>query len=110
MTQQPTFSTPAEAIAFIDTCLRQNDSNKLYSAFSEPTSDIWKDHLVEHLRSIQASESLESVFLVDGQITSFPEVDTTFLLGGHGLRTHHLNITLVKASQGWIFKSILMCR
>ncbi|OGN96871.1 MAG: hypothetical protein A2Z71_03685 [Chloroflexi bacterium RBG_13_50_21] len=110
MPQQPCFTTPIEAIAFINACLQQNDSAKLYAAFSQETSDFWKDTLVEHLRGIQDTETLESVFLEDGKISSFPEDETVLHLGGHSLRTHHLHIRLVKKADGWVLESILICR
>jgi hypothetical protein len=110
MPQQPSFTTPVEAIDFINACLQQNDSAMLYAAFSQETSDFWKDSLVEHLREIQDTETLECVFLEDGKITTFPEDGTVIHLGGHSLRTHHLNIKLVKKADGWVLESILMCR
>jgi hypothetical protein len=110
MSLQPTFSTPAEAIGFIDTCLLQNDADKLYSAFTVETTDLWKDPLIQHLREIQKNETLEHVFLEDGKISSFPEHESILNLGGHSLRTHHLNIKLVKSANGWILEYIYMCR
>ena len=110
MSLQPTFTTPVEAIGFINTCLQQDDSAKLFAAFTQETSEFWKDTLIQHLREIQETETLERVFLEDGKITSFPEQDTILNLGGHGLRTHHLHIRLVKKADGWVLESILMCR
>jgi hypothetical protein len=94
----------------MDTCLRQNDSQKLYAAFTQETKEFWKDTLVEHLRNIQETETLEQVFLDDGKITSFPEQETFLHLGGHSLRTHHLHIHLVKSARGWVLEYINMCR
>ena len=110
MSIQPTFASPIEAIGFINTCLQQNDADKLYAAFTQETSEFWKDVLIEHLRSIQQTETLEQVFLEDGKITSFPEQETILHLGGHSLRTHHLHIRLVKSTSGWVLEYILMCR
>ncbi len=110
MPQQPIFSTPIEAIEFICACIQQNNADKLYAAFSQETSEFWKDILIQHLREIQDAETLECVFLEDGKITSFPEKETTLHLGGHSLHTHHLHITLVKTAHGWVLESILMCR
>jgi len=53
---------------------------------------------------------LERVFHEDGKITTFPEHESVLNLGGHGLRTHHLNIRLVKATRGWVLEYIYMCR
>jgi hypothetical protein len=110
MSLQPTFTTPVEAIDFINACLQQDDSAKLFAAFTQETSEFWKNALIQHLRAIQETETLESVFLDDGKITTFPEDKTVLHLGGHGLRTHHLHIRLVKKADGWDLESILMCR
>ncbi len=110
MSLQPSFTTPAEAIDFMDTCLLQNDADKLYSAFTQETPDFWKDPLIQHLREIQQTETLRRVFLEDGKITSFPKQETVLNLGGHSLRTHHLNIRLVESATGWVLEYILMCR
>ena len=110
MSLQPSFTTPAEAIDFMDTCLLQNDTEKLYAAFTEETPDFWKDTLIQHLREIQQTEPLQRVFLEDGHITSFPVQETVLHLGGHSLRTHHLNIRLVKSASRWVLEYIRMCR
>lgn len=110
MSLQPSFTTPAEAIEFMDTCLLQNDADRLYSAFTQQTPDFWKDTLIQLLREIQETETLQRVFLEDGSITTFPEQETVLHLGGHSLRTHHLNIRLVKTASGWVLEYIRMCR
>jgi hypothetical protein len=110
MTEQPSFNTPAEAIGLIGTCLRQNDTAGLYTAFTQETSDFWKDILFQHLREIEAAETLECVFLEGGKITSFPEQETVLHLGGHSLLTHHIHIKLVKIASGWVLDSIHVCR
>ena len=110
MPHQPTFITPVEAIEFINTCLLQDDSAYLFAAFTQETSEFWKDTLIEHLRDIQQTETLERVFLEDGKITSFPEQATFLHLGGHSVRTHHLHIRLVKSASGWVLEYINMCR
>jgi hypothetical protein len=107
---QPSFTTPAEAIDFMHTCLLQNDADKLYSVFTQETPDFWKDTLIQHLREIQETETLQRVFLEDGGITSFRVHETVLNLGGHSLRTHHLNIRLVKTASGWVLEYIRMCR
>lgn len=91
-------------------CLQQNDSQKLYSAFTEPPSDFWKEHLVQDLGAIQQAETLERVFLEDGKIIAFPEQEDVLHLGGHSPRTHYLHIRLVKTPNGWVLQSIHMCR
>ena len=73
MSLQLSFTTPAEAIDFMDACLLQNDTDQLYSAFTQETPDFWKDTLSQHLREIQETETLQRVFLEDGNIMSFPE-------------------------------------
>jgi|WetSurSiteA1Bulk_404760.scaffolds.fasta_scaffold00837_2 hypothetical protein len=110
MPQQPIFTTPVEAIDFINKCLHQNDSDKLYAAFTQETSTFWTDILIQHLREIQETETLENVFLEDGKITTFPEDETVLHLGGHSVRTHHLNIRLVKSEVGWVLEYNQMCR
>jgi hypothetical protein len=110
MPQQPSFTTPVEAIDFINACLQQNDSLKLYAAFTQETSAFWKDILIQHLREIQETETLERVFLEDNKITSFPEQDPILNLGGHSPQTHHLHIRLVKSADGWVVEYIQMCR
>ena len=110
MPQQPCFTTPVEAIVFINACLQQDDSAKLYAAFTQETSEFWKDIVFQHLREIQETETLESVFLEDGKITTFLEDEAVLHLGGHSLRTHHLNIRLVKSPAGWVLEYIRMCR
>ena len=110
MPQQPSFSTPVEAIDCIRACLQQNDSPKLFAAFTQETRAFWKDILIQHLRDIQDTETLERVFLEDGLITSFPQNETVLHLGGHSERTHHLHIRLVKSAVGWVLDYIQMCR
>ena len=110
MSLQPSFTTPVEAIEFINACLQQDDSPKLYAAFTQETSEFWKDTLIQHLREIQEIETLENVFLEDGRITCFPEDETVLHLGSHSLRTHHLHIRLVKKADGWVLEYIQMCR
>lgn len=110
MSFQPAFTSPIEAIEFIDTCLQQNDADKLYAAFTEPPSDFWKEHLVQDLGAIQQAETLERVFLEDGKIIAFPEQEDVLHLGGHSPRTHFLHIGLVKTPNGWVLQSIHMCR
>jgi hypothetical protein len=110
MTNQPTFATPKAAIEFIRHCLQQNDAERLYSSFHKPTSDFWKDRLMQDLRGIDEAETLESVFLEDGEITSFPEHENILHLGGHDPRTHFLHIGLARTSGGWVLQYIHMCR
>ena len=110
MTEQPSFKTPAEAIGLIGNCLRQNNCAGLYAAFSQDTSDFWKDTLFQHLREIEAAETLERVFLEGGKITSFPEQETVLHLGGHSPLTHYIHIKLVKIASGWVLDSIHICR
>lgn len=110
MCAQPTFNSPVEAIEFIRTCLEQDDHTELYSAFSQETSEFWKDILFQHLREIEAAETLESVFLESGKITSFPEQETVLQLGGHSPLTHYIHIKLVEIQSGWVLDSIHVCR
>jgi hypothetical protein len=110
MSNQPSFNTPADAIEFIRACLQQDDPTELYSAFTRDTSDFWKDILFQHLREIEAAETLERVFLEGGKITTFPEQVTVLHLGGHSLLTHYIHITLAKIPSGWVLESIHVCR
>jgi hypothetical protein len=108
--QQPSFTTPRKALEFIRVCLQQDDTCGLYAAFTQETSQFWKDRLVQSLRQIQDAETLERVFLEDGRITAFPEDDTVLRLGGHNPRTHYLHITLKNSLRGWVLESIHVCR
>jgi hypothetical protein len=107
MPQQPTFTTPIQAIEFIRLCLQQNDPAKLYAAFTVETREFWKDIFFQDLREIQNTETLRHVFLEHKRITSFPEQETVLHLGGHDSHTHYLYITLSKTPFGWVFESIL---
>lgn len=110
MPNQPTFTTPSAAIAFISDCIRQDDPVRLYAAFIQPPGDFWKERLFVSLCQINDTNTLQNIFLEDGQITSFPEKETRLHLGGHDPRTHYLHIDLVKNTEGWGLESILMCR
>ena len=110
MSTQPVFTNPAEAIGYIRSCLEQNDPDRLYAAFSEETSSFWRDHLFASLGEIDRAETLESVFLEDGQINEFPQQDSVLHLGGHGPRTHYLHLKLGRATTGWVLVSIHICR
>lgn len=110
MNPQPSFTTPLEAIQFIRDCLAQATPKQLYAAFVEQPSDFWRERLFEHLRQIETEATLEKVFLQDGQISSFPEDETSLYLGGHGPFTHYLDIKLVQVGEGWVLESIHMCR
>jgi hypothetical protein len=107
MPQQPSFTTPIEAIEFIRLCLQQNDPAKLYAAFSVETREFWKDIFFQDLHEIQNTETLKHVFLEHARITAFPEQEMILHLGGHDPRTHHLYITLSKTPFGWVLESIL---
>jgi hypothetical protein len=110
MTTQSTFTNPNEAMAFIRDCLQLNDPIRLYAAFTQEPNDFWKDHLFQALRQIQETETLKSVFLDDGRITTFPENENRLHLGGHDPRTRYIHIDLEKGQEGWVLKSILVCR
>jgi hypothetical protein len=110
MALRPSFSTPIELIAFLRLCLEQNDPNRLYAAFSAPVSDLWQEHIFQALKAIDQVETLERVFLEDGNITAFPSVETVLHLGGHGPRTHYLHIQLLKTEGDWHLASIHVCR
>jgi hypothetical protein len=110
MTEQPSFNTPVEAIEFIRACLQQEDPTVLHSGFSKDVSEFWKDLLVQTLREIEATETLERVFLDDSLINTFPEQETVLHLGVHSPRAHYIDIKLVKVASSWVLESIPVCR
>ncbi|NJD60338.1 MAG: hypothetical protein C3F13_10830 [Anaerolineales bacterium] len=110
MPTQPLFTNPKQAIGFMRACLEQDDPRTLYAAFSQDTSSFWKERIFASLREIEATDTLESVFLDGGRITSFPDHESVLHLGGHGPRTHYLHIKLVKFDRGWVLESIHVCR
>jgi hypothetical protein len=105
-----TFTNPREVIVFFRKCLEKNDPDRLYAAFSEETSDFWKERIFLALQAIEQSETLECIFLEDGRVTDFPSNECVLHLGGHSLRTQHLNIRLEKTKAGWVLASIFVCR
>lgn len=110
MPQQPTFTTPLEAIQFIQDCLARNDAANLYAAFTHQPGDLWRETLFQDLREIQNNETLQHVFLEHARITSFSQHEKALHLGGHDPHTYYLHITLSKTPPGWVFEAILKCR
>lgn len=110
MQTQPLFPNPKQVIEFMRTCLQQNDPHMLYTAFSQETSDFWKERIFTILQEIEATDTLESIFLDGGRITSFPEDENILHLGGHDVCTRYLHIRLAKTSGGWVLESIHVCR
>ena len=110
MTGHPSFNTTVEAIEFIRACLRPDNQTELYSAFTQETSEFWKDRLVRELHEVEAAETLEGAFLENGKITSFPAQETVLHLGGHDPRMHYMQIKLVKRASDWTLESIHICR
>jgi hypothetical protein len=107
---RPTFDTPTQVISFIGQCVEANDAERLYCACSRETSDFWKEHIFEDFRAIQQSETLESVFLRDGEIAAFPVADVALKLGGCDGRTRHLHIDLEGIGGRWYLAEIWKCR
>lgn len=105
--QQLTFNTPRELLRFFSDCLKHGDIDRLFGAAMEAASDFWRERMFRDLREIEASETLESVFLVDDD---FPNLETAYKLGGHGNRTRHLHIDLVHVEGAWRLKKIWKCR
>ena len=109
-TPRPSFGTPAEVVAFIRQCSEMNDPKSLYGACTRETSDFWKDRILQDFRDIRQSETLEVVFLHDGQISAFPADTDAFKLGGHDVRTRHLHIDLERIEGRWYLREIWKCR
>jgi hypothetical protein len=110
MHAQPIFTTPKQAIEFMRTCLLQNDPRVFFAAFSQETSDFWKERIFTSIQEIEATDTLEGVFLDGGQIISFPEHESILHLGSHSPSTHYLHINLVKIEHGWVLESVRVCR
>jgi hypothetical protein len=108
--ERPSFDTPAQVVSFIRQCVEAADAEKLYGACSRETSDFWKDYILQDFRAIQQSETLERVFLADGQIAVFPAGATAFKLGGHDVRTRHLHVDLEQIEGRWYLAEIWKCR
>jgi hypothetical protein len=109
-TTKPSFRTPAEVVTFIKQCIEMEDAGSLYGACAEETNDFWKPRIFQDLCDIRQAETLEAVFLKDGQIHSFPSNATIFSLGGCNTRTRHLNVDLEKLEGCWRITKIWKCR
>ena len=102
-----TFETPRDVLCFFRACLKDADIDRLYGAAEEPTPAFWRKRILDDLREIDASETLEHVFLVDN---CFPKDETEYKLGGHSNRTRHLHLDLIRVQDSWRLKKIWKCR
>lgn len=101
------FKTPRDVLSFIRRCLNDQDVDRLYDAALEETAEFWRDRMFDDLRQIEDSETLEEVFLVDDQ---FPDDQSDYKMGGHGSRTRHLHLDLIRVNSIWRLKEIWKCR
>ncbi|MCA8993963.1 MAG: hypothetical protein KDA88_18405 [Planctomycetaceae bacterium] len=101
------FNTPRDVLSFVRECLEDADVDRLYGAVMEPTDELWRERIFEALRQIEASDTLEEVFLAE---KCFPKTETEYKLGGHSQRTRHIHFDLIRVRRRWRLKKIWMCR
>jgi hypothetical protein len=101
------FDTPGQVLAFIRECLNSRDAERLYAATLEEPDQFWRQRIFDDLCEIEASNTLEQVFLSD---QSFPSTRSEFKLGGHSIPTKHLHIDLIRHEDAWRLKRIWKCR
>jgi hypothetical protein len=98
-----TFSTLADAVAFLAEVLAQQDYDTLASACHEELPQPW---VLERLRERHESTSLPELY-ADWE---FPTDTRQFKLGGHAKELGHIHIDFVKSKKGWEIQEIWMCR
>ena len=86
-----TFSSLADAVAFIVTCLDNDDHEKLAAACIKPL----EDH--PSIPDLYAGKQ-------------FPESETQFKLGGHAKELGHIHVDFVRNDDGWAIEEIWQCR